>query len=538
MEIKPQSLNCNHPGHTYSKYTTIYLTPNDELLQQAISEGTPLSKKYNPSAPSGRIRNPIERNIKSIYGMLAELSIRLLLQNEIIKRKISAKILPSTMTLVNNTFDNQIDIPLEIEGKHYDIEVNNLRNLMNEIFGEENFLACSTWQKKYGAANDAKGISTTHEYVLIFAKNSNVWIPGLLDRTDEQLTAFKNSDSDLRGPWRASDLSARTYSSKCDYEIIGPTGKKFRPPPSRSWIVNKSKFQELLHDNRITFGKDNDSRPMTKNFLNEVRQGITPDTWWKREKAGDNKEARYELKKIFPENIFDTPKPIKLINLCIKIANCIHDDIILDFFAGSGSTAHATLAANNNDGGSRKFICVQIPEKCPDNSTAQKEGFNTISDICKERIRRVIKKIKDEQKQNKIDSKSNQDLGFKVFKLAKSNYKIWEDVKDETKLKEQLKLFEDPLIKNYKDLDVIYEIIIKEGYSLNSKIEEFQKKPNKIYKISDADFFFYVTLDKQVNSESLEKLKLDNTVMFVCLDSAINDSQKTNLDKLCKLRTI
>ena len=177
-------------------------------------------------------------------------------------------------------------------------------------------------------------------------------------------------------------------------------------------------------------------------------------------------------------------------------------------------------------------------EKCPDNSTAQKEGFNTISDICKERIRRVIKKIKDEQKQNKIDSKSNQDLGFKVFKLAKSNYKIWEDVKDETKLKEQLKLFEDPLIKNYKDLDVIYEIIIKEGYSLNSKIEEFQKKPNKIYKISDADFFFYVTLDKQVNSESLEKLKLDNTVMFVCLDSAINDSQKTNLDKLCKLMTI
>ena len=123
MEIKPQSLNCNHPGHTYSKYTTIYLTPNDELLQQAISEGTSLSKKYHPSAPNGRIRNPIERNIKSIYGMLAELSIRLLLQNEIIKRKISAKILPSTMTLVNNTFDNQIDIPLEIEGKHYDIEV-------------------------------------------------------------------------------------------------------------------------------------------------------------------------------------------------------------------------------------------------------------------------------------------------------------------------------------------------------------------------------------------------------------------------------
>ena len=164
--------------------------------------------------------------------------------------------------------------------------------------------------------------------------------------------------------------------------------------------------------------------------------------------------------------------------------------------------------------------------------------MKTISDIAKERIRYTINKLNEDSEHQKLKSTTMPIMGFKVFKLSKTNYKIWEDVKDETKLKEQLKLFEDPLIENYKDIDVIYEIIIKEGYSLNSKIEEFQKKPNKIYKVSDDEFFFYVTLDKQVNLESIEKLKLDKNIMFVCLDSAIDDSQKTNLDKLCKLRTI
>ena len=150
----------------------------------------------------------------------------------------------------------------------------------------------------------------------------------------------------------------------------------------------------------------------------------------------------------------------------------------------------------------------------------------------------MIKNIQKENKQQKLNSKQNQDLGFKVFKLTKSNYKVWEEVQDEAKLKDQLKLFEDPLIENYKDMDVIYEIIIKEGYSLNSKIEEVSENPNKIYKVSDGEFFFYVTLDENIDERALEDLNLDKNTMFVCLDLAINDSQKTNLDKLCKLRTI
>ena len=150
----------------------------------------------------------------------------------------------------------------------------------------------------------------------------------------------------------------------------------------------------------------------------------------------------------------------------------------------------------------------------------------------------MIKNIQKENKQQKLNSKQNQDLGFKVFKLTKSNYKVWQEVQDEAKLKDQLKLFEDPLIENYKDMDVIYEIIIKEGYSLNSKIEEVSENPNKIYKVSDGEFFFYVTLDEKIDEKALDDLNLDKNIMFVCLDLAINDSQKTNLDKLCKLRTI
>lgn len=200
-----------------------------------------------------------------------------------------------------------------------DNEVKNLMAMCDEVFGTSNFLATFVWQKKYGPANDAKGVSATHEYILLYGKNSDVWMPGLLPRSDEQLKAYKNPDNDPRGVWRASDLSARTYSASCDYIITGPTGLKFSPPPSRSWIVNKESYQNLLADNRITFGSDGTGRPMQKKFITEVKGGITPETWLPRERGGDNKIARYELKDIFPENLFDTPKPSKLVSYLITI---------------------------------------------------------------------------------------------------------------------------------------------------------------------------------------------------------------------------
>ena len=274
-----------------------------------------------------------------------------------------------------------------------DNEVKNLMAMCDEVFGTSNFLATFVWQKKYGPANDAKGVSATHEYILLYGKNSDVWMPGLLPRSDEQLKAYKNPDNDPRGVWRASDLSARTYSASCDYIITGPTGLKFSPPPSRSWIVNKESYQNLLADNRITFGSDGMGRPMQKKFITEVKEGITPETWLPRERGGDNKIARYELKDIFPENLFDTPKPSKLVSYLITISGVEKDAIILDFFSGSATTAHAVMKLNAEDGGHRKFIMVQLPEKTDEKSEAYKAGYKNICEIGKERIRRAGKQI-------------------------------------------------------------------------------------------------------------------------------------------------
>lgn len=256
-----------------------------------------------------------------------------------------------------------------------DNEQANLKLICDEIFGANNFVAECVWQKKYGPANDAKYLSNTHEYILIYAKVIEKWHPYLIERNEEQLSAYKNPDNDPRGVWRLSDLSARTYSANTDYEIISPKGKSFFPPKSRSWIVTKERYEELFNDNRIAFGIDGNGRPMQKKFLFEVKQGITPQTWWDRDFASDNKIARYELKKLFPDNPFDTPKPTKLLERILQIASD-KDSIILDSFAGSGTTAHAVLNLNKSDGGNRKFILVEMEDYA--------------ETITAERVRRVI----------------------------------------------------------------------------------------------------------------------------------------------------
>jgi len=425
-----------------------------------------------------------------------------------------------------------------------DNEFHNLRNVMNEIFGEENFIANIVWQKKYSPQNDAKYFSDMHDFVVVYAKKKNArgvedgWIRNFLPRTEEQNARYKNPDNDPRGVWKPADLSAKRVTPADVYPIITPSGREIYPPKGRSWITSPEQVEKWRKDNRIWFGKKGTNVPSIKIFLNEVQQGTVPVTWWDRKFAGDNQEAKQELKKILGEKgeTFETPKPVKLIKRILQIATN-EGDVILDFYAGSGTTSHAVFDKNKEDFGNRKFICVQLPERLDQNTEAYDARHHTIADITKERIRRAIKQIKEESKQQKLTT-TNQDLGFKVFKLAKSNYKQWDSPEDTSKLKTQLKLFENPLIENYKDLDVIYEVIIKEGYSLNSKIEKLDIKSNTIYKISDQEYFFFVCLDKQVKQASVDSLKLYETTMFVCLDSALDDSQKSNLSKTCNLRTI
>lgn len=419
-----------------------------------------------------------------------------------------------------------------------DAECENLKKLCNEIYGEENHLATAVWQKKYGPANDAKGISSTHEYVLIYARNRDFWEPGLLERTKDQLAAFKNPDNDPRGPWRASDLSARTFSQSGYYIIKGPSGKEFLPPPSRAWIVNKERFEELLKDNRIVFGADGKGRPMQKRFLSEVRQGITPDTWWDRAKAGDNKIARYELKDLLPENLFDTPKPSQLIALAAKIGGVDADDIVLDFFAGSGTTAHAILDLNRQDGGNRKFILVQLPEP------TGREDYPTIADICKERVRRVIKKLNDEDAAREPglfdENGPKQDRGFRVFKLAESNFKPWNaDVPhDEKALIQQLELHIDHIRQDRTQEDILYEILLKSGFPLTAPVETLQLAGKIVYSVAEGALF--ICLERELTLELIRAIADRKPERVVCLDEGFagNDQLKANAVQIFKTRGV
>lgn len=258
---------------------------------------------------------------------------------------------------------NRIDVAKELlahDGSIFvnidDDEAHYLKVMMDDIFGRENFVANVVWQKKYSPQSDARWFSDMHDHILVYAKDKNNWKPNLLPRTEKQNKAYKNPDNDSRGVWKSADLSVKTYSKANDYEITTPSGRKVSPPESRCWGVSEERFKELVLDNRIWFGKNGDNVPSVKKFLTEVQNGITPLTIWGYDEVGHNQTAKKELKKIIPSkgNTFATPKPEKLLQRIIHIGSK-ENDVILDFFGGSGTTASAALKMN------RRFItCEQM----------------------------------------------------------------------------------------------------------------------------------------------------------------------------------
>lgn len=349
-----------------------------------------------------------------------------------------------------------------------DTEVANLRKVCDEVFGEENFVANIIWEKKYSPSNDAKWFSDNHDHILLYSKLKDLWRPNLLPRNKEQLGRYKNHDNDPRGLWKSSGLDVKTYSAAYDYPITTPSGRVVNPPTGSCWRFSKEKFQEMVKDNRIWFGEDGSNVPSIKRFLSEVKDGVTPLTIWKYQEVGHNQSATQEVKRLFGTSAyFETPKPSSLIKRISYIATA-ENDIILDFFSGSATTAHAVLDLNldlnKEDNGNRKFIMVQLPEPCDEKSEAFKAGYETIAEIGKERIRRVINKVKEEAPDYKGD------LGFKVFKLDSTNIKPWEVNAD------NLQSSIDDYINNIKDgrseHDILYEILLKYGLDLTLPIEE------------------------------------------------------------------
>ena len=255
-----------------------------------------------------------------------------------------------------------------------DNEVHHLRSLMDEVFGEENFLATAIWQKVFSPKNTAKYFSEDHDYVMVYARRIETWRPNLIARGEQAVKRYKNLDDDPRGPWSSSDLTARNFYSQGTYEVTSPSGKKFKPSVGNYFRVSPEKFAELDEDGRIWWGKGGNNMPRLKRFLTDVRKGVVPQTLWLHTDVGNTQEAKKELVSTLQfersEDVFNTVKPSRLVRRILQIATD-HDSIILDSFAGSGTTAHAVLAQNKEDGGNRRFILVEC-EDYADSVTAER----------------------------------------------------------------------------------------------------------------------------------------------------------------------
>jgi len=377
-----------------------------------------------------------------------------------------------------------------------DNEVANLRKLCDEIFGEDNYIQEIVWEKKFSPQNDAKYFSLNHEQILCYAKNKMLFNRNLLPMTEEQTNRYSNLDNDTRGVWASGDLSVARLTEKDRYEIILPSGRVILPTEGRSWGVSKDKFEELKSDNRIWFGEKGDNTPRLKRFLNEIQQGIVPISIFYNEKVGHTQEASQEIKKLFDDKkFFDYPKPIKLLQQLLYIGSN-ENDIILDFFSGSATTAHAVMKLNSEDGGNRKFICVQLPESTDEKSEAYKAGYKNICEIGKERIRRAGEKVKSESGKDALD------IGFKVLKLDSSNIKSWDS--DFENL--EANLFES--VENIKSdrtsEDLLYEILLKYGLDLTLPIEEKIIDHKKVFVIGFGALV--VCLDNDITTDIVESI--------------------------------
>ena len=360
----------------------------------------------------------------------------------------------SRLMLARNLLSDDGIICISID----DNEVKNLLEVCNEVFGEDNYIATMAWQRTLTRRNDAKKVSFAHEYIVIYAKKYELVLIKNEDAGEKKRATYSNRDNDPRGDWLAVPFHAPNIRPNLTYPIVLPSGREVFPPVGRCWSTTKDKYIELVNDNRIYFGKDGNGMPQRKKFWNERSddEGVVPWTWWPYDYAGENREATKEFKDIFDNaTLFNGPKPTKL--LC-RILNLIDtkDSIILDFFSGSATTAHAVLKQNVVDEGNRKFIMIQLPEKCDEKSEAYKAGYTTICEIGKERIRRAGRKIAEENEamKNLISleteedinlfadiaehgsdaiartakifphsdcSNPNLDIGFRVLKLADSN---------------------------------------------------------------------------------------------------------------------
>lgn len=407
-----------------------------------------------------------------------------------------------------------------------DNEVHNLRLMMNEIFGEENFVAQVIWERAYAPVNLKHHFSESHDYIICFARNIQQLEKLSLSRGEETDARYKNPDGDERGLWKADNFSVGPANAKNIYEITTPGGRKVLPPSGRSWLFSATRTQELIADNRVWFGESGNNVPAYKRFLSEVKDGTTPMTIWKYKDVGHSQDATKEVKELFGGiAYFDYPKPVKLMRRMLDLST-IDDDIVLDFFSGSGTLAQSVIEQNAKDGGQRKWIMVQLPELTDEKSEAYKVGYKAISDISRERVRLAGAKISKDLTDKIAERKTSLDLGFRSYVLGDSNFKKWNElVAEPDEIKQQALDSLNPLEDGVTDDDLLTEILLKRGISPLEKIEEH------------VEFVFVpreklaISVSRKMDEQLFSHMLAVNPSQIILLDQAFRDdvNLKTNL---------
>lgn len=409
-----------------------------------------------------------------------------------------------------------------------DNEVKNTRNICDEIFGESNFVACVVWQKIHSIKNDAKYFSENHEYAVIYAKSIDKIKINLLPRTEEMNNRYKNPDNDFRGPWQSGDLVASGERSNGHFIITSPkSGKNFDVPQGKHWVYSQQNLLKMVEDNQVWFGEDGNSFPRKKRFLSDVQDGRTPNTLWLAEEVGHNQTATREVKAIFDDNkFFDFPKPIAYIQQFVCIASN-QNSIILDFFSGSATTAHAVMKLNAEDGGHRKFIMVQLPEKTDEKSEAYKAGYKNICEIGKERIRRAGRKIKEDAG---LTAPADLDIGFRCLRLDESNMKPVYYTPEEISQQDMFSLV-DNVKSDRTPEDLLFQVMLDLGVLLSSPIEVKEIAGKKVFNVADG--FLLACFDHDVTEETVKAIAQMKPYYAVFRDSSMaNDSVATNFDQI------
>lgn len=406
-----------------------------------------------------------------------------------------------------------------------DNENENLKKCCDEVFGSQNFIAQLVWERAYAPKNDARFISNSHDYVLMYAKNLTDFVIGRLPRTDAANARYQNPDNDPRGVWKPSDLSVKTYNAACDYPITTPSGRVIEPPAGRCWRLSKNAFLERLRDNRIYFGTDGNSVPCMKRFLAELKyDGMAPTSIMFYKDVGHSQEGAKEVTKLLDAGVFDGPKPVRLLTRLLTLANLKENSIVLDFFSGASSTAHGVMQMNVDKGSNIKYIMVQLPEVCEEKGTAYKSGYKNICEIGKERIRRAAKKIAEENPEAKFDG------GFRVLKCDTSNMKnvYYNPAEYEPSLFTNL---EDNIKEDRTSEDLLFQVMLDLGVLLSSKIQETTIAGKKVFNVEDN--YLIACFDDNVTEEVITEIAKQKPYYFVMRDSSMaNDSVATNFEQI------